>query len=176
MVAIKYTLTQEDFREIERARRGGIVKRIARVSFGSLAGFVGVCTIWQALFLFPWNHPSGNLLIACMGLICVWGGLEMPGLALVLMWLSDPYAPRELRIDDGSIVWLSGGKSRQFPWRPDRGFNENDKFFFLRALRDEAQLAIPKRAVTHDQELNLRELVRRVSVGTITRSASQLEV
>ncbi len=74
MIAIKYTLTHEDYREIERARRGGIVRRIVRVSFGSLAGFVGVYTIWQALVLFPWNHPFGNLLIACMGLICVWGG------------------------------------------------------------------------------------------------------
>ncbi len=169
MIAIKYTLTQEDYREIELARRGGIVRRIVRVSFGSLAGFVGVYTIWQALFLFPWNHPFGNLLIACMGLICVWGGLEMPGLALVLRWLSDPYAPQELRIDDGSITCLCSGKTRQFPWRPGRGFNENDKFFLLRALTDEAKWAIPKRAVTHDQELNLRELVRRTSAGTVTR-------
>jgi hypothetical protein len=169
MIAIKYIVTQEDYREIERARRGGIVRRIVRVSFGSLAGFVGVYTIWQALFLFPWNHPFGNLLIACMGLICVLGGLEMPGLALVLRWLSDPYAPRELRIDDGSITCLCSGKSRQFPWRPGRGFNENDKFFLLRALTDEAKWAIPKRAVTHDQELNLRELVRRTSAGTVTR-------
>jgi hypothetical protein len=79
MVAIKYTLTQEDYRDMERERRGGIGRWIVRVSFGSLAGFVGVYTIWQALFLFPWNHPFRNLLIACMGLICVWGGLEMPG-------------------------------------------------------------------------------------------------
>lgn len=163
MVTIKYSLTQEDYREIEHERRGGFFRRIVRVILGSLAGLVGLYMIWQAIFLFPWNRPFGNLLIACMGLICLWGGLEMPGLALLLRSLSHPYEPRELRIDDGSISWSCGGKSRQVLWRPVRGFNENDKFFFLRALRDEGEWAIPKSAVTHDQELNLRELVRRVS-------------
>jgi|SRR5579872_100468 len=158
MVAIRYSLTREDYDELERERRGGIVRRAVRISFGSAAGLVGVFTIWQALFVFPWNHPRANLLFACMGLVCVWGGLEMPGLALFLRWISDPYALCELRIDDGNITCFRGGKSQQFRWRPSRGFKEKEKFFFLRALRDDAYWVVPKRAVTHEQELNLREI------------------
>lgn len=163
MVTIKYSFSQEDYQELERERRGGTLRRIVRVSFGSFSGFMGVYTIWQAVFLFPWNHPFRNLLIACMGLICLWGGLEFPGLALLLRCFSDPYGLRELRVEDASLTYLWDGSSRQFSWRPHRGFSENEKFFFLRASRDGAKWTVPKRAVTHEQELQLRDLVRRES-------------
>lgn len=163
MVAIKFSLTPADYEEIERERRVRLVRRIVRISFGSFAGFVGVYTIWQTIYVFPWKHPHGNLLIACMGLFCVWGGLEMPGLTLLLRRISDPYAECELQIDDGKITCLRNRKSSQFQWRPSRGFKESEKFFFVQSLRNEAKWTIPKRAVTPEQELNLRELVRAVS-------------
>ncbi|HVN17728.1 MAG TPA: YcxB family protein [Dongiaceae bacterium] len=162
MLQIKYRLTEEDYAEIERERRGGFVRRVVRIGFGSLAGLVGVFTIWQAIFLFSWNRPFANVLLTCMGLICVWGGLEMPGLAQFLKRLSDPYAPRELQIDDRSITWVRGSKSGKLQWRPGRGFAESERFFVLSTLRDEGKWTIPKRAVTHELELQLRDLVRRV--------------
>src|SRR6516165_3168893 len=113
MVAITYSLTPVDYDEIEKERRGGIARRIVRIIFGALAGFVGVYMICQVI-VFPWkNHPLGSLLFLAMGLFCLWGGLEMPGLYPLLVCLSDPFAPRELRIDDKSITWRCGSRLQQ---------------------------------------------------------------
>ena len=165
MVAIKYSLTQEDYDEIERERRGGVGRRIVRISYGVFAGLLGIYMIWQAIFIFPWKHPSANLLFVGMGLFCIWGGLEMPGLAPLFRRLSDPYAQHEVQIDDDRIRSRYRGKSCQFAWQPGRGFDENEKFFFLRAVRNEGKWDIPKRAVTPEQEANLRELVMRAPAG-----------
>ena len=99
MVAIKYSLTQEDYDEIERERRGGVGRRIVRISYGVFAGLLGIYMIWQAIFIFPWKHPSANLLFVGMGLFCIWGGLEMPGLAPLFRRLSDPYAQHEVSVN-----------------------------------------------------------------------------
>jgi len=84
-------------------------------------------------------------------------------LAPLLLRLSNPYAPQEIQIYDDHISSLSRGALRQFQWRPGRGFKENGGFFFFWALRDEATWIVPKRAVTHEQELELRKLLRRAS-------------
>lgn len=177
MITIRYSLTPEDYAELERERRGGIRKRIARVGFGSFAGFCGVFTIWQ-IFVLPWkNHPFGTVLIVFSGLVCIWGGLEFPGMMTLLRLFYDPYAKHELQIDDAHIVEIRDGKPVQFRWRPSRGLKENDRFhflqaypendrsFFLQTYRDKTKFTIPKRSLTCDQEAMLRDLVLRSSAG-----------
>lgn len=168
MVSITYSLTPEDYAELEaqfeRERRNGWGRRVWRVAGGGIVGFLGVFATWQALFFFPWTFPSHNLLIAGTGLLMLWVGLQVPGLRWLLQRLSDPYATCELRIYDGNIVSMHSGKPRQYRWRAARGFKENEKFFFLRAHRDDVRWAIPKRAVAPEQEMRLRELVLRASV------------
>jgi len=164
MVTITYSLTPEDLADLEAKRRGGPLRRVIRVAAGVLAGFVGLYWVWQAIFFFPRNHWLANLLIASVGLVCLWGGLEMPGLAWLLSRFADPHAQQELCIHEGKIVSSQGGKTRQFRWQPKRGFQESGKFFFLRASASEAKWAIPKRAVNLDQEKSLRELVQQEPV------------
>src|SRR5262249_11299184 len=146
---------------LEQERRGRLARGGIRVGFGSFAGLVGLYEIYQAVFLFSWNRPFGHLMIATMGVVFILGGLEMPGLSLFFPRFYDPYALCELKISDDNIVSESEGKTRQFPWIPSRGFRENEKFLYVRALKDEANWVIPKRSVTQEQELSLRELIRR---------------
>ena len=104
-----------------------------------------------------------------MGLICVWGGLEMPGLARFLAGCLILTRRRSYKSTMAPLPGDAAASQSTSRGGPGRGFQENEKFFLLRAHRDDVKWTIPKRAVTHDQELNLRELVRRVSVGTETR-------
>lgn len=101
---------------------------------------VGVFTLWQS-HLPPLESSIRKSVVYLRGPHLSMEGLKMPGLTQFLRWLSDPYTQRELRIDDSSITSLCGGKSQQFRWRPARGFDENEKFSFPRALKDEASLA-----------------------------------
>jgi YcxB-like protein len=159
MVTIRYSLTSEDLAQLEEVRRGGLLLRMLRIPTGAFIGFLGLFVTWQAIFFFPWNHWIGNPVIACLGILLLWMGLEMPG----LKWLSerffDPYAESEVQIHEGKIVCSCRGKTRQFRWFPLRGFREKGQFFFVRA-RD-AEFAIPKHVVTPDQVKELRELVQR---------------
>ena len=160
MVTICYSLTPDDYAELEAERRGGLVRRILRIAGGALVGFIGLFAIWQALCFFPRDHWLGNLSIAGIGLLFLWVGLEMPGLRRLFSRLADPYANQELCVHEGKIVSSQGGHTRQYRWQPKRGFRESPKFFFLRASASEAKWAIPKRALNLDQERSLRELVQ----------------
>jgi hypothetical protein len=164
MVTITYSLTPQDLAELEAERRGGLLRRSARIAFGAWIGFIGFFLACQAIFFFPWNHWFGNLVIAGLGLFLMWIGFELPGLRWLCSRFSDPYAPQELRIYEGKIASSCGGKTRQFRWTPKRGFKENDKFFLLRAFPSEAKWAVPKRAVNLDQEQELRGLVQQEPV------------
>lgn len=157
MVAIRYSLTPEDYDELERERRGGILRRSFRILAGSFIVLIGVFTIWQVNFLFPRHH--GSVLITALGVVCLWGGLECPGLSWLFERLSDPYAERELTVHEGKLVVSALGKRQEFRWLPRRGFKESEKFFILEAFGSEGKWTVPKRAVTAEQESRLRHLV-----------------
>jgi hypothetical protein len=165
MVTIRYSLTPEDLAELEAARRGGLLSRILRIPAAVFIGLIGLAMAWPAIFVFPWHpwdHWFGNLAIAGVGFFMLWGGLDMPGLRWLFDRLSDPRAESELQIYEGKIVCSCRGRTHQFRWFPQRGFREKGKFFFVRAL--DTNFAIPKRAVTPEQERKLRELVQPVAV------------
>jgi YcxB-like protein len=91
--------------------------------------------------------------------VLLWIGLEMPGLAQLFRLFADPHAELEVSVYEGKVVCSRRGNRQQFRWLPRRGFRENGKFFFLRALGSEEKLAIPKRVITPELEKSLRELV-----------------
>jgi len=161
MVTIRYSLTPEDHAELEAERRGGPFLRILRIPAAVLIGLIGLAMAWPAIFVFPWhpwNHWFGNLAIAGVGFFMLWIGLDMPGLKWISERLSDPYTESEVQLYEGKIVCSCRGKTHQFRWFPRRGFREKGKFFFVRAF--DAEFAIPKHAVTPEQEKKLRELVQ----------------
>jgi len=162
MVTIRYSLSREDIAELEAVRRGGLLSRILRIPAAAFIGLIGLAMAWPAIFVFPWhpwNHWFGNLAIASVGFFVLWIGLDMPGLKWLSERLSDPCTESEVQLYEGKIVCSCRGKTRQFRWFPRRGFREKGKFFFVRAF--DAEFAIPKHAVTQDQERRLRELVQR---------------
>jgi hypothetical protein len=173
MVTIRYRLTPKDLAELEEVRRGGILLRILRIPTGAFIGFLGLFGTWHAIFFFPWNHWIGNLVIACLGILLLWMGLEMPG----LKWLSerffDPNAESEVQIYEGKIVSSCRGKTRQLRWFPLRGFRERGQFFFVRA-RD-AEFAIPKHVVTPDQVKELRELLQHAAAQQTPAHGDDIE-
>jgi hypothetical protein len=164
MVAIRYTLTREDFAELESECRGGILRRTFRILGGSFIGLIGLFTIWQVNFFFPRHH--GSVLITAMGVVCLWAGFECPGLAWVFNRLSDPYAECELAVHPGKLSASVRGKTREFRWLPRRGFKESQKFFILEAFGSDGKWTIPKRALTAEQESRLRHLVDGEPTGT----------
>ena len=159
MVTIRYSLTAKDLAEIEAERRGGFPRKVLRILFGAVAGFMGFILIWQAVFFFSWQRPFANLTFIGLGLLLLWCGFEVPGLNRILRQLSDPYAEREVHVYEGKVVTYCKGKSWEFRWFPRRGFKETGKFFVLSALRSDGAVRIPKRVVTPEQERNLREFV-----------------
>jgi len=161
MVSITYSLAPEDFAELEAKRRGGLLFRALRIPVSAFVGFIGLFTVWQAVFFFPWNtwdHRFWNPAIAGLGLLILWVGLDLPGLTWLARRFNDRYAPQELRIYEGKIVSSRGGKTREFRWFPKRGFKESEGFYFLSASK--AKWAIPKRAVSLAQEKSLRDLIQ----------------
>jgi YcxB-like protein len=165
MVAIRYSLTPEDLAELKAGRRGGLLSRILRIPAAVLIGLIGLAMAWPAIFVFPWHpwdHWFGNLAIAAVGLFMLWVSLDMPGVRWLSQRLSDPRAESELQVYEGGIVCSCRGKIHYLRLRPQRSFRENRKFFFLRAL--DTEFAIPKHAVTPEQEKKLRELVQPVAL------------
>jgi hypothetical protein len=158
MVTISYSLTPEDLNALEEERRGGIPRRALRVTFGILLGSMGLITLWQALLFFPWNRPFANFMIAGMGVVFLWIGLEFPGAGWISRRMFNPYVMSEVQVLEGKLVYSCGGKTKQFRWLPKRGLSESGRFFFLSDFHSEIKLTIPKRALTAEQERCLREL------------------
>ena len=171
MITIRYSLTPEDLAELEAERRGGPFLRILRIPTGALIGLTGLFLTSQAVFFFPWNHWIGNPLIAALGIFLLWMGLEYPGLRWLSRRFFDPSAESELQIYEGGIVCSSRGKTQYLRQLPKRGFRENARFFFVRA--SDVILAIPKHAVTPEQEKQLRELVQPEAVRPAPQSSTR---
>jgi hypothetical protein len=160
MLTVSYSLTPEDLAELDAEARGGWFRRILAAPVRGLLGGLGLIVVWQALFFFPTEHWFGNLVIAGFGDFLLWVALDWPGLRWLLQRLSDPTALQQVSFMDGKLVYSSGGKTQQLRWFPERGFEENEKFFLLRTPEN-GRLAIPKRAFSLDQERSLRELLQR---------------
>jgi hypothetical protein len=94
----------------------------------------------------------------------VWIALDFPGLRWFFHRLADPTAAQQLSFLDGKLIHSSGGKTQQLRWFPERGFKENEKFFFLRTPEG-GGLDIPKRAFSPDQQRAFRELLQRKPVS-----------
>jgi hypothetical protein len=171
MITIRYSLTPEDLAELEAERRGGLFLRILRIPTGALIGLAGLFLTLQAIFFFPWNHWIGNLLIAALGIFLLWMGLDYPGLKWLSRRFFHPRDERELQIYEGGIVCSSRGKTQYLRRLPHRGFRENGKFLFLRA--SDAEFAIPKHAVTPEQEKKLRELVQQEAARTAPQESTR---
>ncbi len=166
MVRIRYRLTAEDFAELEAVRRGGPIKRILRILAGSFLGLLGLALVWQACFFWSRHLWPANLTVASMGLVLLWVGIDAPGLTWLLHRLSDPHAQREIDVYEGKLAWSSGNRSHESAWIPERGFQENARFFFLQAFGSDARLAVPKRALDSDQERSLRAFVQQPSADS----------
>jgi len=176
MVTIRYRLTPEDLAELEAERRGGLLFRILKIPAAALIGLIGLAMAWPAIFIFPWHpwdHWFGNLAIAGVGFFILWMGLEMPGLKRLSARFFDPCAESEVQLYEGKILSRCRGRSQQLRWFPSRGFKESERFFFLRA-RD-AEFAIPKHAVTPDQQKDLRELVQSEQAQTESDQGDSVE-
>ena len=127
-------------------------------------GLVGVLNLRAALYIFPFNRWPLNLIHAGVGLLFLWAGFEFPGLSWLLRQFHNPHGECEIQVDEGKIVCSGKKKTRQFRWLPQRGFKESNKFFTLFAS-DNARFAIPKRAVSAEQEHALRRFVETMPTG-----------
>lgn len=159
MLTVSYSLTTEDLAELEAEARGGWVPRILGIPVRGLLGGSGLVVIWQAFFFFPREHWFANLAIACFGNFLLWLALDWPGLRWASRRFSSRTAAQELSFLEGKIVYSRSGKTQEFQWLPERGFKENEKFFFLRMPK--FRFAIPKRAFSLEQERHFRELLLR---------------
>jgi hypothetical protein len=164
MLTVRYRLTPEDLAEPDREARGGWFRRILETPARGFLGGLGLMVVWQAFFLFPREHWFGNLAIAVCGALFVWIALDFPGLRWFFHRLADPTAAQQLSFLDGKLIHSSGGKTQQLRWFPERGFKENEKFFFLRTPEG-GGLDIPKRAFSPDQQRAFRELLQRKPVS-----------
>ena len=164
MLTVSYRLTPEDLAELDREARGGWFRRILGTPARGFLGGLGLLAVWQAFFLFPREHWFGNLAIAVCGTVFVWIALDFPGLRWFFHRLADPTAAQQVSFLDGKLIHSSGGKTQQLRWFPERGFKENEKFFFLRTPEG-GGLDIPKRAFSPNQQRAFREWLERKPVS-----------
>jgi hypothetical protein len=157
MVMFRYSLTAEDYAELELLRRGGIFRRSLRITVGVLLGCIGLFYLWPVFFVFPWNHWFGNVALASMGLLLLWLGLETPGLTWLSRFWIDPYAEREVVVRQGIITCSFNGRPQSFRWDPLSDLKEDGRFWFVQT-KEHVRIAIPKRAVSVDQESQLRQM------------------
>lgn len=163
---ISYQLTEDDYRQGYKAfrRRTPYSLWLSRIAYWLLAVVSGVA-LFVSIFAPDGNFPN---LVLLWGLVALWSYCLWiaPRRVARKMIVGSPSAslPHTVEISEGGLHVITSASDSRLSWNLITGWAEVDRVFAL-LPSPISFLPIPKRAMTHDQQGELRTLLRqKVSV------------